>query len=127
MDTGKFEYLETIRETIEEGLHEELKDYVEVIRLRVEHDPDFKEILLEIGKQKYQHVISLIDDLIYREMQEDFEAHNGNGEGEDEILTDEDIGKLTLEMDLDVDAEEEISFEPFDENGFTDRGDDENY
>jgi hypothetical protein len=128
MNTRKFEYLETIRETIEQGDIEELKDYIDEIRERVKHDQDFEEIFLEINSGRYQDVIKLIDDIIYKEMQEDFDSFGGNGENEeDEILTDSDLEKLSQDLDFDDDIKEEISFEPFDEEGYFDKTEDDNY
>jgi hypothetical protein len=69
MDTRKFEYLETIRETIEMGDFEELDDYVEDIRDQVKGDPEFQELFAEIKSKKYGDVISLIDEFIYQDIQ----------------------------------------------------------
>lgn len=128
MDTRKFEYLETIRETIEQGDLEELKDYVEMIRHKVKNDTDFEDIFLEIHSGKYPRVISLIDDLIYKEMQEDFGSFTDGGDEEDEqVLSDEDIQNFSLEMDFEDEPEEEISLESFEDENFPERSDDDNY
>jgi len=128
MNTRKFEYLETIREHIEQGDYDELKDYVELIRDRVRQDPDFEDIFIEINRGRYQDVITIIDDLIYKDMQDEMEAFGGNGEGQEEDkLMEENMEKLSLELDLDEDMKEEISFEPFDEEGYLDKSDDDNF
>lgn len=116
MDTKKFEYLETIRETIETGDYEELDEYVEDIRERVKHDPDFKELFAEINSKKYGDVISLIDEFIYQDMQKEF------GETIDETIT-EKFGRMDVIsgtiLDPDFDSPEEISFEEFHEEDFS--------
>ena len=128
MDTRKFEYLETIRESIELGELEELRDYVGRIRHKVRNDTDFEDIFLEISSGKYERVISLIDDLIYKEMQEEFEGFAGDGdEDEEQVLSDEDVSKFGLEMDFEDEQEEEITFESFDEDSFSEKGEDDNF
>lgn len=69
MDTRKFEYLETIRETIEIGDYEELDDFVEDIRDQVKEDPEFLELFGEIKSKNYGDVLSLIDEFIYQDIQ----------------------------------------------------------
>lgn len=73
MDTRKFEYLETIRETIENGDYEELDDLVEDIRYQVKADPEFQELFGEIKSRHYGDVISLIDEFIYQDIQSEID------------------------------------------------------
>jgi len=108
MDTKKFEYLETIRETIETGDYEELDEYVEDIRDRVKHDPDFNELFAEIKSRKYGDVIHLIDEFIYQDMQRQF------GSNDDEELLNH-LNGMAQEIDL----PEDISFEEFQEEDFS--------
>ncbi|MBW6459354.1 MAG: hypothetical protein K0B08_02170 [Bacteroidales bacterium] len=108
MDTKKFEYLETIRETIETGDYEELDEFVEDIRERVKHDPDFNELFAEIKSRKYGDVIHLIDEFIYQDMQ----FHSGSND-EEEILNH--LNGLALDPPL----PEDISFEEFHEEDFS--------
>jgi hypothetical protein len=116
MDTRKFEYLETIRETIEIGDYEELDDFVEDIRDHVKGDPEFQELFGEIKSKNYGDVISLIDEFIYQDIQ---------SEG-DEYLNDEALQKLgsTDEgLDFLLKSEnkfpDEISFEEFQEEDYS--------
>jgi hypothetical protein len=116
MDTRKFEYLETIRETIEIGDYEELDDFVEDIRDQVKGDPEFQELFGEIKSKNYGDVISLIDEFIYQDIQ---------SEG-DEFLDDEALQKLgSVDEGLDflLKSEkiipEEISFEEFQEDDYS--------
>jgi hypothetical protein len=116
MDTKKFEYLETIRETIEMGDYEELVDYVEDIRERVSSDPDFKELFEEINSKHYNDALSLIDEFIYADIESEFgdslddsaiEHINGNNGGKVK-------GKI-----IELENLPEISFEEFNDENFT--------
>ena len=116
MDTRKFEYLETIRETIEMGDYDELDDYVEDIRDQVKGDPEFEELFGEIKSKNYGDVISLIDEFIYQDIQS--EADN--------FLNDEALKKLggiDPGLDFNPDGEEaipeEITFEEFIDDDYT--------
>jgi hypothetical protein len=116
MDTRKFEYLETIRETIEIGDYEELDDFVEDIRDHVKGDPEFQELFGEIKSKNYGDVISLIDEFIYQDIQS----------GADEYLNEEALQKLGnvndgLDFLLKTDNKipDEISFEEFQEEDYT--------
>ena len=110
MDTKKFEYLETIRETIEMGDYDELDDYVEDIRDQVKGDPEFEELFGEIKSKNYGDVISLIDEFIYQDIQSDAD-----------ILLDEEsikeLGIIDPEFNFNPGEEqplpEEITFEEF--------------
>lgn len=125
MDTRKFEYLETIRETIEQGDYEELQDYVTDIRDSVKGDPDFEELFQEVGRGRYHDVISLIDDIIYKEMEADF-VDLGE-EDEEETAPAGGDGGLSADDDFSRDMPEEISFEQFDDDGYLDRQEDDGY
>jgi hypothetical protein len=116
MDPRKFEYLETIRETIEIGDYAELDDYVEDIRDQVKSDPEFQELFGEIKSKNYGDVISLIDEFIYQDIQCEADA----------FLNDEALEKLaSIDSGLDFinsheeEIPEEISFEEFDDDGFS--------
>ncbi|NTV83538.1 MAG: hypothetical protein HGA23_04465 [Bacteroidales bacterium] len=116
MDTKKFEYLETIRETIEMGDYDELDDYVEDIKDHVKNDPEFQELFGEIKSKNYGDVISLIDEFIYQDIQSDA----------DKFLNDETLEKLgSLESGLNIsliDEEalpEEITFEEFNDENYS--------
>jgi hypothetical protein len=126
MDTRKFECLETIRETIEQGDYEELQDYIADIRDSVKNDPDFEELFQEVNSGKYHDVISLIDDIIYKEMQTEFDEFDENG-GEDVNNSGSDLSEFSLEFDFDEELKEEISFEPFDDEGYLEKSDDDNF
>lgn len=115
MDTRKFEFMETIRETIELGDYEELDDYVEDIRDQVKTDPEFQELFGEIKSKNYGDVISLIDEFIYQNIQSEA----------DQFLNEVALQKLNgidSVLDLTLNAEEplpeEITFEEFDDEGF---------
>ena len=115
MDTRKFEYLETIRETIEMGDYEELDDYVEDIRDQVKGDPEFQELFGEIKSKNYGDVISLIDEFIYQDIQSEA----------DQFLDEEALKKLGgldsgLDFSLTADEplQEEITFEEFNDDDF---------
>lgn len=114
MDTRKFEFMETIRETIEMGDYEELDDYVEDIRDQVKNDPEFQELFGEIKSRNYGDVISLIDEFIYQDIQSKV----------DEFLNEETLLKLgSLDSGLDVNIlseaiPEEISFEEFNDDDY---------
>jgi hypothetical protein len=110
MDTRKFEYLETIRETIEMGDFDELDDYVEDIREQVKGDPEFEELFGEIKSKNYGDVISLIDEFIYQDIQSE----------SDNLLNEEalqKLGSLASGLEFDIPSgeaiREEISFEEF--------------
>jgi hypothetical protein len=116
MDTRKFEYLETIRETIETGDYEELDDYVEDIRDQVKSDPEFQELFGEIKSKNYGDVLSLIDEFIYQDIQSEA----------DEFLNEEALQKLSsmdsgLDFNFTVEeaVTEEISFEEFNDDDFS--------
>jgi len=116
MDTRKFEYLETIRETIEMGDYEELDDLVEDIRDQVKSDPEFQELFGEIKSKHYGDVISLIEEFIYQDIQSEA----------DEFLSEDALRKMSsIESGLDFsitpgsDSPEEITFEEFNEDAFT--------
>ena len=115
MDTRKFEYLETIRETIEMGDYEELDDYVEDIRDQVKGDPEFQELFGEIKSKNYGDVISLIEEFIYQDIQSE----------QDKFLSEEALQKMDLiDSGLDFgkfgveDIPEEITFEEFNDDSF---------
>jgi hypothetical protein len=116
MDTRKFEFLETIRETIETGDYDELEDYVEDIREQVKSDPEFQELFGEIKSKNYGDVISLIDEFIYQDIQS--EADNFLNE---ESL--QKMGSIDSGLDFGLSAEkeipEEISFEEFIDDDFS--------
>lgn len=118
MDTRKFEYLETIRDTIETGDYEELDDYVEDIREQVKNDPEFQELFGEIKSRNYGDAISLIDEFIYQDIQSE----------EDAFLNEESLSKLgeILPDDLNDPANpgipEEISFEEYIDDNFSAAG-----
>ena len=110
METRKFEYLETIRETIEMGDYDELDDFVEDIHDQVKGDPEFEELFAEIKSKHYGDVISLIDEFIYQDIQSNAE----------ELLNEEALKKLgAIDSGLDFSLsgedtiQEEISFEEF--------------
>lgn len=116
METRKFEYLETIRETIEIGDYEELDDFVEDIRDQVKGDPEFQELFGEIKSKNYGDVLSLIDEFIYQDIQSEA----------DEYLDDEALQKLGSEdpgldflLKTDNKIPDEISFEEFHEDDYT--------
>ena len=115
MDTRKFEFMETIRETIELGDFEELDDYVEDIREQVKTDPEFQELFGEIKSKNYGDVLSLIDEFIYQDIQSEA----------DQFLNEEALQKLSSldsGLDLALTAEEplseDITFEEFDDESF---------
>jgi len=116
MDTRKFEYLETIRETIEMGDYDELDDIVEDIREQVKSDPEFQELFAEIKSKNYGDVISLIDEFIYQDIQSEA----------DEFLNEEALQKLSsIDSGLDLGLitgepiPEEITFEEFNDEVFS--------
>jgi hypothetical protein len=116
MDTRKFEYLETIRETIETGDYDELDDYVEDIRDQVKGIPEFEELFGEIKSRNYGDVISLIDEFIYQDIQ--LEANN--------FLNDESLKELAgFDPGNDFNPEgeenipEEITFEEFNDDDYS--------
>jgi len=116
METRKFEYLETIRETIEMGDYEELDDYVEDIRDHVKGDPEFEELFGEIKSRNYGDVISLIDEFIYQDIQ-----------SESDNFLDEEALKKLAELDSGIELSfngqetlpEEITFEEFIDDDYT--------
>jgi hypothetical protein len=116
MDTRKFEYLETIRETIEMGDFDELDDYVEDIREQVKNDPEFQELFGEIKSKNYGDVISLIDEFIYQDIQSEA----------DEFLNEEALEKLgsldsglVFSLTAEEPLPEEITFEEFNDDDYT--------
>ena len=116
MDTRKFEYLETIRETIEMGDYEELDDYVEDIRDQVKGDPEFQELFGEIKSKNYGDVISLIDEFIYQDIQS--EADNFLNEEALQKLGSLDSG-LEFSLITEEAIPEEISFEEFNDDDYS--------
>lgn len=115
MDTKKFEYLETIRETIEMADYEELDDYVEDIRDQVKSDPEFQELFGEIKSKNYGDVISLIDEFIYQDIQSEADAFLN-----EEAL--EKLGKIDTGLHIEKVTEkeiiEEITFEEFKDDDY---------
>jgi hypothetical protein len=116
MDTRKFEYLETIRETIEMGDYDELDDYVEDIRDQVKGDPEFQELFGEIKSKKYGDVISLIDEFIYQDIQS--EANKLLNEEALQNLSSLNSG-LDFGLAMEVEIPEEITFEEFNEDNYS--------
>jgi hypothetical protein len=116
MDTRKFEYLETIRETIEMADYDELDDYVEDIRDQVKADPEFQEIFGEIKSGHYGDVISLIDEFIYQDIQS--EADEFLNEEALQRLSNIDSG-LELKFNPETGIPEEITFEEFNDEAFS--------
>jgi hypothetical protein len=116
MDTRKFEYLETIRETIEMGDYEELEDYVEDIRDHVKSDPEFQEIFGEIKSKNYGDVISLIEEFIYQDIRS--EADDFFSEEALKKMNDFDPG-TDFKMPAENEIPEEITFEEFNEDNFS--------
>jgi len=115
MDTRKFEYMETIRETIEMGDYDELDEYVEDIRDQVKSDPEFQELFGEIKSKNYGDVISLIDEFIYQDIQSEA----------DEFFHDvalQELSSLNSGLDFTLITEqvipEEISFEEFNDDDY---------
>jgi hypothetical protein len=123
METKKFEYLETIREAVESADYEELDEYVEDIRERVKHDPDFAEIFAEIKSRHYGDVISLIDEFIYQDMRKDFEDVGGEEDLFDKV-TGFGMGEIKG-MEFGPEIPDEISFEEFHEEEFASGMEDE--
>jgi hypothetical protein len=108
MDTRKFEYLETIRETIEIGDYEELDDFVEDIRDQVKSDPEFQELFGEIKSKNYGDVISLIDEFIYQDIQSDADEYFN-----EDTLQKLGSGRSWILLKSDDKIPDEISFEEF--------------
>jgi hypothetical protein len=115
MDTRKFEYLETIRETIELGDYEELDDFVEDIREQVKSDPEFQELFGEIKSKNYGDVISLIDEFIYQDIQS--EADKFLNEEALQKLSGKDSG-LDFLLNNEDEIPGEISFEEFKDDDY---------
>jgi hypothetical protein len=115
MDTRKFEYLETIRETIEMGDYDELDDYVEDIRDQVKDDPEFQELFGEIKSKNYGDVISLIDEFIYQDIQS--EADEFLNEEALQRISSKDSG-LDFLLKTEDEIPEEISFEEFKDDDY---------
>ncbi len=116
MDTKKFEYLETIREAIETGDYEELDEYIEDIRDRVKHDPDFSELFGEIKSRNYGDVVSLIDEFIYQDMSADLgEITDGDMLGH---INGRVVPGVEPYLEGDPDSLDDISFEEFHEEEF---------
>jgi hypothetical protein len=116
MDTRKFEYLETIRETIEIGDYDELDDLVEDIRDQVKADPEFQEIFGEIKSRHYGDVLSLIDEFIYQDIQT--EADEFLNEDSLQRLSNLDSG-LELIYNPETGIPEEITFVEFNDDAFS--------
>jgi hypothetical protein len=115
MDTKKFEYLETIRETIEMGDYEELVDYMEDIRERVSSDPDFKELFEEINSKHYNDALSLIDEFIYADIESEF--GDSLDESDIEHINGNNGGKVKGRI-IELENLPEISFEEFKDEDF---------
>lgn len=128
MDTKKFEYLETIRETVELGDYDDLKDYIEVIRDAVRKDPDFNEIFMEVNSGRFKTLIPLIDDILFKEMQADFEKidEEENGEEEEEQSL-PDVSDFSFDFEVEEGLEGDIDFEPFDDEGYLEKMEDDSY
>jgi hypothetical protein len=116
MDTRKFEYLETIRETIEMGDYDELDDYVEDIRDQVKGDLEFQELFGEIKSKHYGDVISLIDEFIYQDIQ---------AEAQD-FLSEEALQNMSrIDSNIELgfipgeETPEEITFEEYNDDAFS--------
>jgi hypothetical protein len=127
MDTRKFEYLETMREAIEQGDYEELQEYVTDIRESVQDDPDFQDLFQEVSSRKYNDVIALIDDIIYKDMQSEFAEFEEGDEDEEDARPGSDISEFTLDFDFDEGIKEEISFEQFDDEGYAEKQEDDTF
>jgi hypothetical protein len=125
MDPRKFEYLETMREAIEQGDYEELKEYVKDIRESVQDDLDFQDLFQEVNSGKYNDVISLIDDIIYKDMQAEFNEFEE--EEEEEARPGSDVSEFSLDFDFDEGIKEEISFEQFDDDGYLEKQEDDTF
>jgi hypothetical protein len=124
MDIKKFEYLETMRETIAQGDYEELHDYVTDIRETVKDDPDFQDIFQEVNSGKYHEVVTLIDDIIYKEMQVEFDQLE---EEDDEPRPGSNVSEFSLDFDFYEEVKEEITFEPFDDEGYAEKTEEDNF
>jgi len=124
MDTKKFEYLETMRETIEQGDFEELHDYVADIRESVKDDTDFQDLFQEVNSGKYKEVVTLIDDIIYKEMQAEFDQIEAE---DDEPKPGSDVSEFSLDFDFDEEVKEEITFEPFDDEGYAEKQEEDTF
>jgi len=116
MDPRKFDYLETIREKIEAGDYEDLQEYIDTIHDHVKNDPHFTEILEEISSKKFDDALSLIDEVIFEDLQAEFEEFYQEGElavprghGEDDPDYDQGLGE---------EASEGIIFEEFNEENY---------
>jgi hypothetical protein len=125
MDTRKFEYLETMREAIEQGDYEELHDYVRDIRESVRNDLDFQDLIQEVSSGKYNHVITLIDDIIYKEMHSEFDEFEE--EEEEEIQPGSEVSEFSLDFDFDEGIKEEIIFEQFDDEGYAEKQEEDTF
>ena len=119
METRKFEYLESIRDTIEHGEYEDLDDYLDCIVEEVRNDPDFAELLQEVRSKHYHDVVDLIDEIMFKDMQSEFQ----------DLFENIDTSDLTAgenyELDMDIEdilpegsQPEDVTFEPFNEEEF---------
>lgn len=115
MDTKKFEYLETIRETIEMGDFEELDDYVDDIRDHVRGDQQFQELFSEIKSKNYGDVVSLIDEFIYQDIRS--EADNFLNEEALQKMSELDSGLETV-YKTETEIPEEITFEEYNDDSY---------
>lgn len=115
MDTKKFEYLETIRETIEMGDFEELDDYVDDIRDHVRGDQQFQELFSEIKSKNYGDVVSLIDEFIYQDIRS--EADNFLNEEALQKMSELDSG-LETAYKTETEIPEEITFEEYNDDSY---------
>ena len=122
MEPRKFDYLETIREKIELQDFEELDEFIEDIKEDVKGDPDFKELLEELKSKRYDDVTSLIDEIMFKDMQAEFEEFYKDGEFDQPNGKDED---LDLEMGFDERDSENITFESFDEENYYNKDSDD--
>jgi hypothetical protein len=126
MDPRKFEYLETLREKLEDRDYEDLQEYMDSIREQVKADPHFMEVFEEINSRKYGDALSLIDEVIFEDMQSEFEEFYQEGELSAHAgMEDDEIG---LGEDLQDRDTEGITFEEFNEdNYYGGQGSDDDY
>ncbi len=121
METRKFEYLESIRETIEHGEYDDLNDYVEDIREEIVNDPEFTELLKEVRSKNYKDVMDRIDEIMYKDLQVEVNELFENAE-----IEDLEAGENYI-LDLDIEdappegiIPEDDSYEQFNDEEFLD-------
>lgn len=124
MEPRKFEYLETIREKIELQDFDELDEFMEDIKDEVKGDPDFKEVFEELKNRKYGDVTSLIDEIMFKDMQAEFEEFYQDGEIDQPTVKDD---SFDLEMGFDERDKEDITFESFDEENYFEKNPEDDY